>query len=231
MIELFNADCMAVMANYPDKYFGLAVVDPPYGIGEDGSKNKSRGKLAIAKDYKSFAGNDIKSPDLEYFNELIRISRNQIIWGANHFISKIPFDSSCWIVWDKINGENDFADCEIAWTSFTTAVRKFTFRWNGMLQGDMANKESRIHPTQKPIALYKWLLSKYAKPGDKILDTHGGSMSSVIACIDGGFDMVCSELDKDYFDAAVNRINKHVRQMDMFNERPEIIIHEPTKVL
>ena len=231
MIELFNADCMAIMANYPDKYFDISLVDPPYGIGEDGSRNKSRGKLATAKDYKSFAGNDLSAPDIEYFNELIRVSKNQIIWGANHFISKIPFDSSCWVVWDKLNGENNFADCELAWTSFSSAVRKFTFKWNGMWQGDMKNKEKRIHPTQKPVALYKWLLANYAKPGDKILDTHGGSMSSVIACIDGGFDMVCSELDKDYFDAAVNRINKHVSQMDMFNERPNIIIHEPTKVL
>lgn len=229
MIELFNDDCMAVMANYPDKYFDLAVVDPPYGInaskGTWGSSCKAKVTNYGKKKW------DKQTPKQDYFIELRRVSKNQIIWGANYFISKIPFDSSCWIVWDKINGGSDFADCEIAWTSFATAVRKFTFRWNGMLQGDMANKESRIHQTQKPIALYKWLLSKYAKDGDKILDTHGGSMSSVIACIDGDFDMVCSELDKDYFDAAVNRINKHVRQMDMFNERPEIIIHEPPKVL
>ena len=222
MIELFNADCMAVMANYPDKYFDISLVDPPYGIGASkgtwGSSCRAKVTNYGKKEW------DKQSPEQDYFTELRRVSKSQIIWGANHFISKIPFDSSCWVVWDKLNGGTDFADCELAWTSFSSAVRKFTFRWSGMLQGDMKNKEERCHPTQKPVALYKWPLTNYAKPGDKILDTHGGSMSSVIACIDGGFDMVCSELDKDYFDAAVNRINKHVRQMDMFNERPEIII-------
>ena len=220
---------MAVMANYPDKYFDISLVDPPYGIeaskGTWGGGCKAKVTNYGKKEW------DKQSPEQDYFTELRRVSKNQIIWGANHFISKIPFDSSCWIVWDKLNVGTNFADCELAWTSFSSAVRKFTFKWNGMWQGDMKNKEKRIHQTQKPVALYKWLLANYANPGDKILDTHGGSMSSVIACIDGGFDMVCSELDKDYFAAAVNRINKHVRQMDMFNERPEIIIHEPTKVL
>lgn len=110
-------------------------------------------------------------------------------WGANHFISKIPFDSPCWIVWDKDNGNNDFADCELAWTSFSYAVRKFKYKWHGMLQENMKNKEIRIHPTQKPVALYKWLLTSYAKPGMRILDTHGGSMSHAIAAHDLGFDL------------------------------------------
>lgn len=126
---------MNYLPQFPDKYFELAIVDPPYGIGESGGKNKSRGKLAKAKEYKDYAGKDLNSLDKYYFDELIRVSKNQIIWGANHFISKIPYDSSCWIVWDKVNEGTDFADCELAWTSFNTAVRKFTFMWNGMLQG------------------------------------------------------------------------------------------------
>ena len=212
----FNIDCMESMAKYPDKYFDLAIVDPPYGIGEDGSNNKSRGKLAKAKNYKPFAGFDKNSPDANYFNDLIRISKSQIIWGANHFISKIPFDSSCWIVWDKNNGNSDFADCELAWTSFKTSVRKFKFTWSGMLQEDMKNKEYRIHPTQKPVKLYKWLLTNYAKPGDKILDTHLGSGSSRIAAYDLGFDFVGYELDKDYFDAQEKRFNDFKMQIKLF---------------
>lgn len=215
-IELYNEDCINLMSKYPDKHFDLAIVDPPYGIGEDGSKNKTRTGLAKAKNYKAFAGNDLSAPNSEYFNELKRISKNQIIWGANHFISKIPFDSSCWIVWDKDNGENDFADCELAYTSFKTSVRKFKFRWAGMLQEDMKNKEIRVHPTQKPVALYKWLLNKYAKQGDKILDTHLGSGSIAIACHDLGFDLVGSELHTEYFEILNNRYKTHIQQQSLF---------------
>lgn len=215
MLDIRNVDCMTMIREYPDKHFELAIVDVPYGIGEDGSKNHTRDNKAIAKKYKSFYGEDIKSPDVEYFIELFRVSKNQIIWGANHFISKIPYDSSCWIVWDK-NNTGDFADCELAWTSFKTAVRKFKYTWNGMLQEDMANKEKRIHPTQKPVALYEWLLTKYAKKGDKILDTHGGSMSIAIACHNLGFDLTAAELDKDYYDAAMKRITFHQAQKRMF---------------
>jgi site-specific DNA-methyltransferase (adenine-specific) len=215
--ELHNADCMELMAQYPDGYFELAIVDPPYGIGESGKTNKSRGKLAIAKDYKSFAGDDKKPPSKDYFLELNRISKNQIIWGANHFASNLPNpSSSCWIVWDKITGESDFADSELAYTSFKTAVRNFRFQWSGMLQGDMKNKEHRIHPTQKPVKLYEWLLSNYAKQGDKILDTHLGSMSSVIACHNLGFEIVGSELDADYFQAGVERVKKAMSQQRLF---------------
>jgi len=204
---------MELMARYPDKYFELAIVDPPYGIGEDGKKNHSRGKLTKSKKYtpKSW---DKKPPSIEYFAELKRVSKNQIIWGANHFGNMPP--SSCWVVWDKQNGESDFADCELAWASFTTAVRKFQFRWQGMFQRNMSNKETRIHPTQKPVALYKWLLHNYAKPGDKILDTHLGSGSIAIACHDYGFDLTACELDKEYFDAAMKRIAAHTAQIKMF---------------
>jgi site-specific DNA-methyltransferase (adenine-specific) len=213
--EVTNEDCMEGMARYPDKYFDLAIVDPPYGIGEDGSKNYTRGKLGIAKNYKSFAGNDISAPDINYFNELLRVSKNQIVWGANHFINNIPYNSSCWIVWDKDNGENDFADAELAYTSFKSAVRIFKFRWNGMLQQNMRNKEQRIHPTQKPVALYKWLLQNYAKQGDKILDTHLGSGSSRIAAYEMGFDFTAFELDKEYFDAQEKRYMAHIAQLKL----------------
>ena len=225
MITLIHGDCMDFMKGVPDKAYDLAIVDVNYGIGEDGLKNHSRGKKAKPTLYtpKNW---DKESVKREVLNEIIRVSENQILWGANHFISKIPYDSPAWIVWDKLNGDNDFADCELAWTSFDSAVRKFAFRWAGMLQGNMKDKEFRIHPTQKPVQLYKWLLKNYAKAGDKILDTHGGSFSSVIACIDGGFDMTCIEKDEDYFKASVQRVNNHVAQLDMYQERPEIIIRE-----
>ncbi len=216
--KFYNMDCMEGMKHIPDKYFDLAIVDPPYGIGEDGSKNHTRGKLAIAKNYKPFHGKDLKSPPKEYFQELLRVSKNQIIWGGNHFISKIPYDSSCWIVWDKDNGENDFADCELAWTSFKTAVRKFKFRWNGMLQENMKNKEVRIHPTQKPVTLYKWILKNYAKEGDKILDTHVGSASSLIACHQMGFDYIGFELDKEYYKLANERLEITKAQISIFDK-------------
>jgi len=210
--ELTREDCMDLMKRYPDGHFDLAIVDPPYGIGEDGSKNHTRGCLAKACNYKPFHGGDNKPPEPDYFIELRRISRYQILWGANHYIDNIPYRSSCWIVWDKQNGETDFADCELAWTNFDTAVRKFVFRWQGMLQENMKNKEDRIHPTQKPVALYKWLLSKYAKPGWKILDTHLGSGSHAVACYDMGFPLTACEIDEDYFEAAVRRLGLFASQ-------------------
>ena len=208
----YNMDCMQGMKEFPDKYFDLAIVDPPYGIGENGDTNHTRSKLAKAKDYKAFSGNDLKPPDKEYFDELFRVSKNQIIWGANHFISKIPYDSSCWIVWDKDN-TGDFADCELAWTSFDSAVRKFKYRWNGMLQENMKNKESRIHPTQKPVALYEWILSRYAKDGDIILDTHVGSASSLIACYNTNHKFVGFELDEYYYKVSKQRLDTEMAQM------------------
>ena len=152
-MKITNEDNMELMARYPDKYFDLAIVDPPYGIGEDGAKNHSRGNAARPTMYTAKKW-DSSAPPKEYFNELFRVSKNVIIWGANHFIENIPNqNSSSWVVWDKQNGDNDFADCELAWTNHKKAVRKFEFKWAGMLQGDMKNKETRIHPTQKPIKL------------------------------------------------------------------------------
>ena len=213
--ELHNIDCMAYMATLPDKAFDLAIVDPPYGIDVAKTGNVGGGKLAKVTNYGA-KNWDSKAPDFNYFNELKRISKNQIIWGANHFISHIPdASSSCWIVWDKQNTGN-FADCELAYTSFNTAVRKFSFMWNGMLQGDMKNKENRIHPTQKPVKLYEWLLTNYAEKGQKILDTHLGSGSIAIACNNLGFDLVGCELDQDYYKAACDRINQATAQTRMF---------------
>ena len=213
-INITNEDNMELMSRYKDNHFDLAIVDPPYGIGEDGLKNHSRGKLTKPTKYtpKSW---DSSAPEKQYFNELLRVSKNQIVWGANHFISKIPFDSSCWIVWDKKNTGN-FADSELAWTSFKTAVRNFRFRWNGMLQQEMHNKEVRIHPTQKPRQLYNWILDNYAKPGDKILDTHLGSGSIAIACFERGFELTACELDKEYFDASIKRIKENTIQKSLF---------------
>lgn len=170
-------------------------------------------KQARSRVYKPFIGGDKEPPSGEYFEELFRVSKNQIIFGANHFISKIPIDSHCWIVWDKKNEANDFADCELAWTSFKTAVRKFSYKWNGMLQENMKNKEHRIHPTQKPAALYEWILNRYAKDGDIILDTHVGSASSLIACYNTNHKFVGFELDKHYYELSKARLEAEMSQM------------------
>jgi site-specific DNA-methyltransferase (adenine-specific) len=216
-ITVTNEDCMELMGRYSDGWFDLAIVDPPYGIGEDGSSNKTRGKLAKSKDYKAYSGNDKEPPNKEFFKELFRVSKNQIIWGANHYIENLPYQNSpCWIVWNKENGETDFADCELAWCSFKTAVRIFDFRWQGMLQGNMKNKENRIHPNQKPVALYNWLLDRYANPDFKILDTHLGSGSHAIAAHYFGCELVASELDTEYYEAAHKRFKTITSQSKLF---------------
>jgi site-specific DNA-methyltransferase (adenine-specific) len=212
-INFYNIDCIEFMKTKPDKYYDLAIVDPPYGINMDGGKigGNNCGK---AKDYTQ-KNWDKEPPSIEYFKELMRVSKNQIIWGANHFISRMPFDSSCWIIWDKDNSGN-FADCEMAWTSFNTAVRKYKFRWNGMLQQNMKDKEIRIHPTQKPKDLYRWILKNYAKPNDLILDTHGGSMSISIACDMEGFDLDVTEIDTEYFINGQKRYEQYKQQPQLF---------------
>ncbi len=238
-IELICGDCEEGMKDTPDNFYELAIVDVQYGInigksgkvGGDkpfGSKQFRHGidpGVVPAKEYKPF--DDSHPPDSNYFDLLIQKSRNQIIWGANHFIDNFPFmcNSPCWIVWDK-DKSGFFADGELAWTSFDSAVRIFKYRWNGMLQENMKNKEHRIHPTQKPVALYKWLLKNYAKPGDRILDTHFGSLSIGVACIDMGFDLVAYEIDEDYFNSAIRRLKNHIRQLNMFQSLPEVVIHK-----
>lgn len=206
--KVFNADCLEAMKNYPDKYFELAIVDPPYGININVSMGRRKGEKK--SNYHKFAGGDSNIPSADYFSELKRISQNQIIWGANYMTEFLP-PSSCWIVWNKLNS-GDYADCELAYTSFKSAVKKFDFMWNGMLQQNMKNKENRIHPTQKPVALYRWLLQNYAKAGDKILDTHLGSGSSRIAADMEGYDFTGYELDADYFNASVKRFNEYKLQ-------------------
>jgi site-specific DNA-methyltransferase (adenine-specific) len=215
MINLYNEDCLQAMLKMDTDQYDLAIVDPPYGIGEDGKSNHSRSCLASSTKFKPKKW-DREPPNIDYFTELLRISKKCIIWGANHFINNIPnSNSSCWLVWNKENGKNDFADCELAYTNFKTAVRMFSFRWQGMLQGNMKNKEKRIHPTQKPVALYKWILNKYAKEGDNILDTHLGSGSIAIACHDMGFSLDGYELDTEYYDAACKRLREHQRQLQL----------------
>lgn len=210
---VYNEDCMEGMKRYPDKHFDLAIVDPPYGSDNiKGGYTSSRGGGNARQNKYNNALWDQARPPAEYFTELMRVSKNQIIWGANHFISLIPIASSCWIVWDKQNEKTHFADCELAWTSFPTAVRKFAFRWSGYLQGDMKNKEVRIHPTQKPVQLYKWLLTNYGQAGDKILDTHLGGGSSRIAAHKLGFDFTGFEINEGYYNDGEKRFKQITAQ-------------------
>lgn len=210
--EAYNMDCMEYMEQFSDKHFDLAIVDPPYGINAGNMGLGKGGGVAKNNNYKKKDW-DKNAPTNLYFDELLRVSKNQIIWGANHFLGWV---SPCWLVWDKLNGGTDYADCELAWASFYSPVRKFTYKWAGMLQQDMKNKEKRIHPTQKPVALYKWLLKNYAKEGDKILDTHLGSGSSRIAAWDMGFDFYATEFDADYFAAQEKRFNNFKMQGKLF---------------
>ena len=198
----YNMDCVEGMKQFPDKFFELAIVDPPYGIGIN--HNMGRRKGDKPSDYKKVSWDD-NIPDDEYFLELFRVSKNQIVWGANYYT--MP-PTQCFIVWRKphINHQMSFAMCEYAWTSFKSSAKE----WVGM-----SNENNRIHPTQKPITLYKWLLSNYAKPGDKILDTHVGSASSLIACHQMGFESWGFELDTDYYNAATDRLNKIKAQVTL----------------
>jgi len=215
---ILNIDCMEYMRSVPDNYFDLAIADPPYGHGNNLIvKGSTRSKIATAGQFKPY--DNSKSPDREYFIELTRVSKNQIIWGANHFAGKFDSSGSAWLVWDK-HTTGDFSDCELAFSSFGTACRKFDYMWNGMHQGSAGGNvklnEKRIHPTQKPVKLYQWILDNYAVPGQRILDTHLGSGSSAIAAHYFGIDFVGCELDTDYFNSAIERINLETSQADMF---------------
>ena len=216
-IELHNCDCMEYMATLPDNAFDLAIVDPPYGIGfgEFNRTNKaSNGERYKANKYKNSNWDD-DIPSDQYFAELMRVSKNQIVWGGNYFPYLWQNGCKCFIYWHKGNPVPNFADGELAWTSFNKVAKQFDFRYYGNLQGK-TSAEDKIHPTQKPVALYKWLLQNYAKEGDKILDTHLGSGSIAIACHDLNFDLVGCELDKDYFEAASKRLELHQRQQRLF---------------
>ena len=206
--EVTNEDCMIGMARYPDKYFDLAIVDPPYGMDKN---TYGSGKLAPAKfrcDKINHREWDIK-PSIEYTKELQRVSKNQIVWGANHFISRMPYDSSCWIVWDKNNGDSTFADCELAWGSFGTTVRKYT-------KHATSAAKNKIHPTQKPKQLYKWILSKFATEGQTILDTHLGSGNSAVAAWEEKFSFVGIEINETYYNNAVKHFQEQSAQLRLF---------------
>ena len=203
-------DCMEGMAQFPDKYFELALIDPTYGIGAN-KMTLGNGKNKI---YRGAEDWDKTAPSQEYFDELERVSKNQIIWGANHFVEVFHKNSPSWIFWDKGTGENDFADGEFAYTSFRGHARKIFISWVGANAKD--KYENRIHPTQKPVKLYQWLLQKYAKQGDKILDTHVGSASSLIACHKMGFEYIGFEIDEDYYKAACERLEGYKNQQSLF---------------
>jgi site-specific DNA-methyltransferase (adenine-specific) len=200
-----NEDCMELMARYPDKHFELAIVDPPYGL----ERFKKGGSIINKYGSENGIWNNEK-PNEEYFNELFRVSKNQIIWGGNYFNLEL---TKSWIFWDKgINGDCSFADGELAWTSFNIVLRKANIRYKGFLGADT----QRIHPTQKPIKLYEWLLMNYSKEGDKILDTHLGSGSSRIAAYNLGFYFTACELDTEYFEAQEKRFQQHIAQQRLF---------------
>ena len=223
LIEYFNEDCMVGMARYPDKYFDLAIVDPPYGINLIGAnviKNKSDSNTVFNTEW------DKSIPDKAYFEELTRVSKEQIIWGGNHFLNHLGCCKAP-IIWDKLNGDNIYADGEMAWTSkvLPKNLKIWKHQWCGAFK-DSERGANKIHPTQKPVALFKWLLTNYAKPGDLILDTHVGSASSLIACHDLGFDAVGFELDPDYYKASKQRLEDFMAQ-----PRVEEALFEPPEQL
>jgi len=238
MINMMQGDCMELMAQTPDKFYELAIVDPPYGIGQPkqvtlkGYKGSPSPDDRIQRNRLNSGGGKLKGrtlntsstewdnaiPTDKYFSELFRVSKNQIIWGGNYF--PLP-PSRCVIAWDKVQPWENFSQWEMAWTSFDYPAALFRF---DNRTGD------KIHPTQKPVALYKWLLSRYANPGDKILDTHGGSGSICIACHDLGFDLDWIELDEDYYKAAVERYKLHASQAQLF-EPVELIKHNQKELI
>jgi site-specific DNA-methyltransferase (adenine-specific) len=214
----YNMDCMDGMTQFPDKFFELAIVDPPYGIGVDGQKESICKNPKHNRKEHTNKGWDTEIPSEQYFRELERVSVNQIIWGGNYFIPYLHEGKKGWVVWDKGQRGLTMSDCELAYSSFDVPTRIFTKNRVALLQ------EGTVHPTQKPIVLYKWLLFNYAKQGDKILDTHVGSASSLIACHQMGFEYWGFELDTDYYKAATERLNKVKAQVSMTElvEKPTI---------
>jgi site-specific DNA-methyltransferase (adenine-specific) len=212
-LDLRLADCMDVMREFPDKHFDLAIVDPPYGIKADNTRIASGGFYSTwtTKNKYPVKDWDSKRPEPEFFAELQRVSVAQIVWGGNFFADILPVGGH-WIVWDKENTMPTFSDAELAWTSFARkSVKTFKFCWNGL----MASESGRIHPTQKPVALYRWLLENYAKPDHRILDTHLGSGSHAIACHYAGMHLTACEIDADYFRDACARIARETAQMTL----------------
>jgi site-specific DNA-methyltransferase (adenine-specific) len=206
--QVTNEDCMELMSRYPDKYFELAIVDPPYGIGAN-KMQLGNGKRKI---YRGKLDWDNSIPTADYWSELFRVSKNQVVWGGNYMIEYLK-PTSAWLFWDKGTGENDFADGELAWTSYNGALRKINKSWVG---ANAKDGFERIHPTQKPIYLYDWIFKRFANKGDKILDTHLGSGSSRIAADKMGFDFYACELDRDYFEAQEKRFKEYKSQLTLF---------------
>lgn len=219
--HLFNGDCLELMKKLPDNCIDLVLTDPPYGIGADKGVGGGSKRGAVKK----FSGDwDSKIPDKNFFDEMLRISKYQIVWGGNYFTEHI-YPVSSWLIWDKREGlpERTFADCEMAWTNFNSPARIFRHKWDGMIQENMKNKEERIHPTQKPLKLFKWCLEKYAmpiiekqgiKPKDFIVaDFFGGSFTAALACEDYGFSYIIAEKDKDYFVDGSARLKNHTKQL------------------
>lgn len=218
--KIINADCIEVLKLLPDKCVDLVLTDPPYGIGVnkktvilDGTR-QGKGFNAIRSNFKKKDWDDL-IPQKELFDEIFRVSKNQIIWGGNYFAEYLN-NSSCWLVWDKDNGTTDFADCELAYTSYKTAVRKFRYRWNGCLQENTKEKEKRIHPTQKPLSLFEWCLDKYSQENDLILDCFSGSGTTAIACYLTKRRFICIEKDKEYAQASQERYEKYTKQLLLF---------------
>jgi site-specific DNA-methyltransferase (adenine-specific) len=210
-LEITNEDCTALMERYPDKYFDLAIVDPPYGIGCERGTNCSRKKINTRKKW------DVR-PNESYFTELFRVSKNQIVWGGNYFNLPIRRGWICWYKTDQVKNRS-FSEIELAWTSFDVSARHFTT--------SPFICEERFHPTQKPVALYKWLLYRYAEPGWNILDTHLGSGSIAVACFDMGYGLTACEIDKDYYEAAMERIKIHRAQNELFDAAEMLKPPEP----
>lgn len=216
---LYLGDCMDHLQSYSDNHFDLAIIDPPYGINIGDNKSGMGRRKGNKKAEYDMGDWDSAAPGKDYFDEVRRVSKNQIIWGANHFIDMIPHRSSCWIVWDKMfSNDVSFAAVELAWTSFTSTAKKFSI---SPLQDD------RIHPTQKPIKLYEWLLQNYSSPGQKILDTHLGSGSHAIACNRAGVNLTAYEINPGYFEKSIRRIEADMRQDSLFAPAPVKQVQEP----
>lgn len=211
--KIICADCMDILKQLPDKCVDLVLTDPPYGINVAKNGKVGGGKCCKVTDYGAKEW-DSEIPHKEIFEEIMRVSKNQIIFGGNYFVEYLK-NSPCWIVWDKLNTGN-FADCELAWTSFKSAVRKYEFLWNGMLQQNMQNKEKRIHPTQKPVDLFGQIIRDYSKENDLVLDCFSGSGTTAIACHRLNRRFICIEKDKEYWEASCKRLEDEQRQYRLF---------------
>jgi len=205
-MKITNEDNIQLMARYEDNYFDLAIVDPPYGLGIDGQKESKQGKKSDRKLHKQ-KNWDNAIPTKKYFKELERVSKNQIIWGGNYFVEHLTKGTKGWLVWFKGQIGLTMSDCELAYSSFQKPTRVVNINRVDLL------KQNTIHPTEKPIRLYQWILDNYAKEGDKILDTHLGSGSIAIACHNLGYDLTACELDKEYYESAIKRLNNHTAQL------------------